>query len=307
MKRCILVMNIVRKVIPIFIVISLVITSGCTNNSKAGSNNIPGRESVKIGDYRGKDSVAPEKAAEALASSYANEKNKFKNAGLPTNKSISKFGKSVPILEYHCVDDNIFGWDELFVSPAEFEKQMSYLKNNDYTVITFNQLSNIKNIKNPVIITFDDGYEDNYTNAYPILKKFNFSATIFLISGAVDSPHFLKRTEISEMKGLISFESHTKSHPHLTKLKDNEIANELTISKKIIEGMINSKVDVLAYPYGDYNRHVMGIAKKYYKYGVYSLGGLYHAGDNPYCIKRVYITRKTNLDSFIKMLNGIQA
>lgn len=297
-----MVMNIIRKVIPLLITISLIIASGCSNTGEVVPNNTP-QEGFKIGDDKDKGSVAPEKAAEVLVSSYANEKYKLISSDLPVVKTVTKSGKPVPILEYHCIDDKIFGWDELFVSPVEFEKQMSYLKDNNYTVITFNQLSNVKNIKKPVMITFDDGYEDNYTNAYPILKKFNFNATIFLISKAVGSPYFLNRSEISEMKGLISFESHTNTHPHLTKLKDNEIANELAMSKKAIEDMTNSKVDVLAYPYGDYNKRVMNITKKYYKYGIYSLGGLYHVGDNPYSIKRVYITRKTSLDCFIKMLS----
>jgi len=301
-----------KKVLCIFIIFSLIVISGCTYEkagpSKPADSSLDAR-SIKIGDSGDKNPVPPEKAAEALISSYTDDKadklkQKVKNPASIAPRPVLKSGKAVPILEYHAIDDKVWGDGELFVSPAEFEKQMDYLKNNHYTVITFDQLSNAKNIANPVLITFDDGYEDNYSYAYRILKKYNFKATIFLISAAIGSPYFLKPVEILEMQDLVNFQSHTKTHPHLSKLKPEEIESELVQSQQAIKDLTKSKVNVLAYPYGDYNRKVISLTRKYYQYGVYSLGGLYHAGDSPYAIKRVYITSKTDISSFGKKLKG---
>ena len=217
------------------------------------------------------------------------------------NKSLKK---SLPILYYHAINDNITGLEELFVSPSEFDRQMQYLKQNNYDAISFAQLKYISKIPKPVIITFDDGYEDNYRYAYPILKKYGFTATIFICSDVIDKPLFLKTVQIQEMKDFISFQSHTVSHRRLSELKDDEIEYELRESKKAIEEITGCKIDVLAYPYGDYNVKVINIAKKYYNYAVVSGGGLYHEGDNNYEIKRVYVPRDLNIDSFIKKLKG---
>lgn len=209
-----------------------------------------------------------------------------------------KPGKKVPILYYHAINDNINGLDELFVSPAEFDKQMLYLKQNGYNVITFSQLADVDNIVNPVIITFDDGYEDNYTYAYPILKKYNFKATVFLCTDVIDKPLFLKKNQIEEMKNLIDFQSHTVTHRKLSELKKEEIEFELTESKKQLEALTGNAVSVLAYPIGDYNSEVIEITRKYYKYAVLSGGGIYRKGDNSYEIKRVYIPRDLDVKGF---------
>ncbi|MCR4434425.1 MAG: polysaccharide deacetylase family protein [Clostridiales bacterium] len=206
--------------------------------------------------------------------------------------------EGIPILYYHSVTDNIFGIEELSVAPAEFEKQMNYLKKNNYTVITFNELKNADSMEKPIIITFDDGYEDNFTYAYPILKKFGFKATIFLCVSVIDKSQFLKSGQILQMKDLINIQSHTMTHDYLSKLTEEKIDTELGESKKILEDLTGKEVDVLAYPYGDYDSRVIKIAKKYYKYAVVSGGGFYHRGDSAYEIKRIYVPRSLDLDGF---------
>ncbi|MBR3622573.1 MAG: polysaccharide deacetylase family protein, partial [Selenomonadaceae bacterium] len=103
------------------------------------------------------------------------------------------------VLNYHKIDNvNI----SLSVPPAEFDKQMKYLKDNDYHTITPDELyasieGREKLPENPVLITFDDGYADNYTNAYPILKKYDFKATIFVISSFVGNmDHYVTWDEV---------------------------------------------------------------------------------------------------------------
>lgn len=210
--------------------------------------------------------------------------------------------KNVPILSYHAVNDNIWGVEELYVSPIEFEKQMKYLKDNNYTAISFDQLENSSNYKKPVIITFDDGYEDNYTYAYPVLKKYDLKATIFLACKVIGKPHFLKIEQIIQMQDLISFQSHTLSHRVLTKLTPEEIENEMSESKRILEGLFGNEVNVLAYPEGKISSNISQIAKKYYKYAVLSYGGYYNKNSDPHEIKRIFVSRWMDIAKFEKKL-----
>lgn len=214
---------------------------------------------------------------------------------------------AVPILYYHLVDDHLYGpYPSMFVSPKEFEKQMNYLKNNDYTVIALDEIEHAGQYDKPVIITFDDGYEDNYTNAYPILKKYNYKATVFLISSFIGKPGYLNKDEINGMKDLVSFQSHTVTHPYLTRLSSKEQEYELAASKKEIEAIAGRGVDAVAYPIGDYNQQVIDIAKRYYKYAVLMVpGGIYHTGDDPYRIKRLNIQRSLTIDGFINKIQGV--
>lgn len=214
--------------------------------------------------------------------------------------------KNVPILYYHAVNDTIEGMAELFVSPKEFEKQMEYLKQNNYTVIGFEDLAHVDAVQNPVIITFDDGYEDNYTYAYPVLKKYGFKATIFVVGDIIGNPSILNRNQMTEMKDLISFQGHTMTHQNLTKLKPEEIEWELTESNKQIEAITGKTVHSFAYPEGHYNKQVLDIVKKYYRYAVLNVSGIYNTGENPYEIKRVYVPRELDIKGFERRLKGLQ-
>ena len=209
-----------------------------------------------------------------------------------------KTPKAVPILYYHAVNDDVWGMAELFVSPKEFEKQMEFLKNNGYTVITFAEIPSANNIQKPIIITFDDGYEDNYTYMYPILKKYNYKATIFLVNDYIDKSAYLKKNQILEMRDLINFQGHTITHPYLTTLKDSDVEYELSQSQILIEGITGMKVNVLAYPIGDYNQRIINITKKYYTYGVLNGGGMYYTGDSNYEMKRIYVPRNLTIEGF---------
>lgn len=223
---------------------------------------------------------------------------------LPLNNPNAKV--KVPILYYHRVNDVIEGLEELHVKPAEFEKQMQYLKDNGYTPINFDDIDKTEHIQKPVIITFDDGYEDNYTNAYPILKKFGFKATVFVVANFVDNPSILTKNEMKEMSDLISFQSHTLSHPDLRALKPEEAEKEISESKTKLEAITGKSINAFAYPVGYYNSSVLAQVKKYYKYAVLNGGGMYTTGENLLEMKRLYIPRWMDIQSFDKKIKGIQ-
>lgn len=211
-----------------------------------------------------------------------------------------------PVLLYHAVDDHIVGSEELFVSPAEFYKQMKYLHEQKYTTLTFNNIDDYNQYKKPILITFDDGYKDLYQYAFPILKEFDFKATVFLITGYVDHPSYLSQKEISEMSDVFSFESHTVSHPQLDQMTDAQVEKECRESKDQIEKIIHKPVNALSYPYGRYNKNVLAIAEKYYKYCVTTNYGNYKTGDNRYEIKRINVARSDTIDAYREKIRRIR-
>jgi peptidoglycan/xylan/chitin deacetylase (PgdA/CDA1 family) len=206
---------------------------------------------------------------------------------------------SLPILYYHCVSDNIFGIDELFVSPSNFEKQMDYLSKSNYTVITFDEIKYISSIEKPIIITFDDGYENNYTEAYPILKKYNFKASIFITYNSIGKKNYLNKDQIKKMCDLINFQGHTNTHPDLRTLNKEQLIYEIIESQNNIKSLTGQKVNIFAYPIGYYNDEVLKITKENYDYAVTNQGGLFYPNsNNNFLIKRVYIQRDLEIDDF---------
>ena len=111
----------------------------------------------------------------------------------------SSAGVRVPVLMYHAVGDDCWGEESLFVKPEELEKQLQYLSENGYETIFFEDLSHIEQYEKPVLLTFDDGYDDNAETLLPLLQKYGMKATIFLIAGDVGKPHKLTRAQLTEL------------------------------------------------------------------------------------------------------------
>ena len=174
---------------------------------------------------------------------------------------------SVPILTYHSFD---YGEGLLSVAPENFEKQMRYLKNKHYNVISFGELvEGIKNrrsfARNTVVITIDDGYKNNFTYAYPILKKYGFPAIIFLITNNIrTNAGFLNWDEVKEMsRNNISFGGHTKNHVYLPSVyKTDVLWNEVAGSKKAIEKHIGIPIDYFCYPLGGFTEEAEMFVKR---------------------------------------------
>lgn len=129
----------------------------------------------------------------------------------------SRAGVRVPVLMYHAVGDDCWGEESLFVKPEELEKQLQYLSENGHETIFFEDLSHIEQYEKPVLLTFDDGYDDNNTALLPLLRKYGMKATIFLIAGDVGKPHKLTRAQLAELvqSGLVSIQSHGWSHRNM--------------------------------------------------------------------------------------------
>jgi peptidoglycan/xylan/chitin deacetylase (PgdA/CDA1 family) len=177
------------------------------------------------------------------------------------------FFAGIPVLNYHQINNKAH--NALTLSSQEFEAQMAYLHEHNYTTISPDQLVDYlqygKSLPpNPILITFDDGYEDNYRVAYPILQKYNFTATIFLITDFVSSNNrYLTWNQVKEMKeNGFSFASHTVSHISLTNASDQELQSQLTKSREAMEWHLEQKIEYLAYPCGYYDQRVIKMAKQ---------------------------------------------
>ena len=195
----------------------------------------------------------------------------FGALALYAHSLMQKEALGVPVLNYHQINDR--DKNALTVTTKEFDAQMKLLSQEGYTTITPEEMIAAWNGEGklpdkPVIITLDDGYADNYENAYPILKKYHLRATIFLISDFMDRfPNYLTWSEVAEMQesGLIDFESHTLSHEELSKVSDeNEIWTQLDDSRKALEWNIGGgkRIRFIAYPCGEYDQRVEELTKE---------------------------------------------
>ena len=167
---------------------------------------------------------------------------------------------------YHAVGDDCWGEESLFVKPEELEKQLQYLSENGYETIFFEDLSHIEQYEKPVLLTFDDGYDDNAETLLPLLQKYGMKATIFLIAGDVGKPHKLTRAQLAELvqSGLVSIQSHGWSHRNMAALSPLALLWELVhdaeqhrrVSIRQAAGLLLVPLGFAAYCC--INRHVSG-------------------------------------------------
>ncbi len=201
-------------------------------------------------------------------------------------------GTAPTVLTYHLVSDDVFGDDDyLFVRPAEFEEQLKLLNERGYDFLFADEWGIYDTPS--VILTFDDGYTDNYTEMFPLLKKYNAKATVFLISDMIGHDYYLTEEQIGEMtaSGLVSFQSHTAGHSPLTELTEDELRSELTSSAERIESITGKKVTAISYPNGKYSYSMLDIASEYYNFGYTTEHPPVVLMYGEYNIPRYYISR----------------
>ncbi len=214
----------------------------------------------------------------------------------------------VPVLMYHAVSDDCWGYVELFVSPSDMEEQLAYLVENGYDPIWFEDLAHVEDYDKPVILTFDDGYDDNYTELFPLLQKYNVKATIFIIGQDVFGvQHKLTQDQIREMSdsGLVSIQSHSYTHGDLDAMDEETLEYEISETKKVIARITGKAPYVLCYPSGKYSDLTIEVASKHHLFGLKMVGGLYNTSvDDPFEVSRYYIARSTDLYTFAAYISG---
>ncbi len=202
----------------------------------------------------------------------------------------------VPIVMYHKIDGNSAA-SRLSVSPESFKAQMSFLKRHKYNVVKLEDLAGmVRGNKLPsktIAITFDDGYEDNYLNAYPVLKEFNLPATIFIIPAMIGSDGYLTWDQVIEMSesGVITIGSHSLSHPWLTNQADQVLDSEIMGSKRAIESHTRKDIYTFSYPLGGFDKNVREkVIKAGYKIAVATNPGKRYPKHDLFAMKRLRIS-----------------
>ena len=238
---------------------------------------------------------------------------------------VNKKKYDIPVIMYHRVINNPEneGVHGTYIYENIFREHMQYLKDKNYTVITFKDLDKIgwrnrfEKDKKYIFITFDDGYKDNYDLAFPILKEFGFKATIFLMGSSTYNEWDVKASGekefplmsvemIKEMQDYgIEFGAHTFNHPKLNTLSNEEIEHQIVNVKKSLEEKIGKEIITFAYPYGILNDYAKKMAKKAgYTFALATDSGSVCLSDDLYQIRRIAIFPNTNLFSFKRKVAG---
>lgn len=218
----------------------------------------------------------------------------------------------VPILMYHYVsvpppDADKYRLD-LSVTPANFQAQMEYLAAEGYHPIRLSDLADyLRNGKplpaNPIVLTFDDGYADNYQNAFPVLKEYKFPATFFVITQFVDDkkPGYMTWDQLEEMaiEGM-EIGSHTMTHIDLKGKPRSVQASELAGSKAMIEARIGTPVKSFCYPAGKYDSQALALVRSigYTSAVSTDVQGTRQSTDTIFELRRVRIRGNYSLSDF---------
>ena len=233
----------------------------------------------------------------------------------------------IPVLYYHKIDypkkDAVY--KGLYVTPKQFKMQVALLKFLGYdTVSPKDILSFVKghkiSVKKPLLITFDDGYENNYLNAYPVLKAAGFTSLIFISTGFIEKKNivsderekvredFLNKSEIKDMfKDGFFIGSHGINHYYLDSLEEGVLLGELIASKAYLENILNAPVDFFSYPFGAYNPNVMRAVKKTGYLGAFTTArGRVGVGDNSYELKRIPVNGYNSIFNFLYKIIFLQ-
>jgi peptidoglycan/xylan/chitin deacetylase (PgdA/CDA1 family) len=221
------------------------------------------------------------------------------------------------ILMYHSI-----GEERAFfsVNPVSFEKQIKYIKDKGYKVVKISELlSKVRNhsdISNLVSITFDDGYKNNFSNAFFVFKKYNIPASIFLATDFIgksmsSSDSFnldiLNMDEIKEMKdsGLIEFLPHSMSHRTLNSINLNEAIDEIEGSFKILKSINSNCPKIFAFPKGKFTKEVVDYLRKENWLGAVSVvEGNVSINDDLLTLRRNSVDRETSFNQFKAKVSG---
>ena len=234
------------------------------------------------------------------------------------------------ILMYHMISDPLKGakFNSLRVSPEMFEKQLRYLTDNGWHFFTMSELVSRKEQlpEKSIALTFDDGYQDNVTNALPLLKKYNAKATIYLVvdrhnrewsskrkkknnSGELMAEPKLLDIQVKELleSGLVEIGSHTVTHDNLPMISEEQKHEEIIGAKKQIENIFGIKCHSFCYPFGLYDQTDLALVEsaKYTNATIVETGISNLKETSPFLLKRITVSGKDNFYAFkLKLKTG---
>jgi peptidoglycan/xylan/chitin deacetylase (PgdA/CDA1 family) len=219
----------------------------------------------------------------------------------------------VPILMYHHLADLPSHATELeqtwTVAPKNFEAQMAWLSQRGFHTITMAQLvAHLKDRQplpsHPIIISFDDGWAEQYSIAFPILKRYGFIGTFFVYTNPLDRQPYLTWAQLQEMAlARMDIQAHSLSHPHLRALPVEAAYKEIAESKAILEKRLGKPVIAFNYPFGEYNASVIEMVRRAgFESAVTLASGYKQRADELFTLHRIRISYNDSLDDLIKRL-----
>ncbi len=237
----------------------------------------------------------------------------------PANPRETVRRKPIPILMYHRIVQAplVESRHGVWVTSETFERQLRSLHNRGYSTITLQQYDHLLSEHHalpprPIILTFDDGYEDNYTIAFPLLQRFGFNAVVFVVTAGDRRTNFwdpdepqaplLNRSQMSEMSDYgIEIGSHTVTHADMPSLSMQQLQHECTLSKETLQQMLGRSVNSFAYPYGKLTAQVKSVvAESGYTFGVATNSGPLAIDEDRFEIRRIQVFPWTNQFGFWK-------
>ena len=291
-----------RKSFAIIMILITFIISGCSNTDGAKNDT---KESTATTSAQEQDKEQTPEENAAVEQSPAEEV----EADNPV-ADIPYTVHGVPVLMYHSIA--VEEGNPIRMPVEQFDAEMKYIKDQGYTTLTMKELysyfeNQVAVPEKSIVITLDDGYSDNYTAAFPVLKKYGLKATVFMVTSTIDvNPNCLTSAQIKEMdKAGIQIESHTVTHRDLDSLSYSEQLAELKDSKAALEQLLGRTVDYVAYPTGKYNDDtVKAVAEAGYKMAFTTNGRWSDKSDGILTLDRVYISTFHSMDVFRNRLTN---
>ncbi len=244
---------------------------------------------------------------------------------------VQRYRYEMPILTYHRIvrTPKEGGALPIWVTAEQFEQHLQFLKQQGFQTTTFRDLDVPNRFedhavphrtkpKKRIILSFDDGYEDNYTLLFPLLKKYGMTAVIFLVADRTENTwdnenisglpplKLLNTAQILEMQEYgIEFGSHTLTHPHLPNIPLEQAQREITESKLRLEERLGRLVQTFCYPYGALNEQIKVVVREAgYKYGIASDSGGLALHEDLLEIRRIGVFPNTTRRGFARKITG---
>lgn len=181
--------------------------------------------------------------------------------------------KNIPIVMYHYVeyveDEGDTIRKSLNIVPHLFDAQLAEIERLEYETYFVRDVpgllrGDITTDKKPVVLTFDDGYLDFYTDAFPILQKYNMKATVYVVYNFIGGSGFMNAAQIQELQetGLVEVGSHAIDHYNMLGLWEDEARRQITKSKPLLEDLLGFPIETFAYPSGGFNGDIADMVKE---------------------------------------------
>lgn len=236
-------------------------------------------------------------------------------------------GTHVPILMYHSISNRLFGMSHPYYHintlPEVFSRQMRWLRNAGYRTIDLREawegIERGIDLSKAIVLTFDDGYRDFYTDALPVLKQCGFTATIFLATdrirrtpARIEGADYLTWSDVRELQTQgIHFGSHTVTHPDMRSLAPEELEYELGRSKEVLEDHLGVPVESFSYPHGfpeedrNYTRYLQDVLCNCgYDHAVSTIIGRANANSSRFFLPRLPVNSFDDQAFFLAKLDG---